>query len=49
MIQLSTEEKERYKGCHVYLDFQSALYTFPVSFRLSAFLFVAVSGVWPIY
>lgn len=40
MIQLSTEEKERYKGCHVYLDFDSGFYTFPVSsFLLSFFLF----------
>ncbi|KAH0829173.1 FAD dependent oxidoreductase [Lanmaoa asiatica] len=29
MIQLSTEEKERYKECHVYLDFESGFYTFP--------------------
>ncbi|KAF8434971.1 FAD dependent oxidoreductase [Boletus edulis BED1] len=29
IIQLSTEEKERYKGCHIYLDFQTGLYTFP--------------------
>ena len=32
MIQLSTKEKERYKGAHVFLDFDSGLYTFPVSF-----------------
>jgi hypothetical protein len=37
MIQLSTEEKERYKGCHIYLDFQTGLYTFPVSFRFLFF------------
>lgn len=37
MIQLSTEEKERYKGCHVYLDFDSGFYTFPVSSFLLSF------------
>lgn len=33
-IQLSAEEKERYKDCHIYLDYQTGLYTFPVSFLL---------------
>lgn len=31
MIQLSEEEKERYKGVHVFLDFDSGFYTLPVS------------------
>ena len=34
MIQLSAEEKERYKGIPVFLDFDSGLYIFPVSFPL---------------
>ncbi|KAG9312070.1 FAD dependent oxidoreductase [Chiua virens] len=29
MIQLSREEQERYEATHVYLDFDSGLYTFP--------------------
>ena len=37
MIQLDAEEKERYKGCHIYLDFESGLCTFPVSFYFSFF------------
>ena len=42
MIQLSAEEKERYKSCHIYMDFESGLYTFPVSFFLLSFWALAL-------
>lgn len=53
MIQLSTEEKERYKGAHVFLDFGSGLYTFPVSFffkkKSAVFQFYCFVGLFVLF
>ena len=50
MIQLNTEERELYQGCHIYLNFHTELYTFPVSSSLMYFFsilafYVTTNGV----